>query len=388
MHLTYIAAAFTSVSVFVAASLPAPLLERYRERLSLETSDLALATIAYFITIMITLVCFGRVSDYLGRKPVSMLGAAVALLSCVVMINVDSLGVLLAARALHGIACGIATSAVATFAIDSAPPYPRWLAAATATGAPALGNSTGALAAGFAAEFGLAPEVVPFVGAIVLLTCALVLLALARESVPRRPGWLGALRPVVALPRSARGLLPGALAVGIATWALGGFYQAFSPTIAVHSLGTSSVLVAAVVFLSHQGAYGIAAPLSGLLPPRRSQRLGIVLFAAAACGIVVGLFSGSTPLVIACGILAGLSQGAAFTGSMRLLLDSTSLEERAGMVAAVNLIAYGGAIVPSFVAGQLARTAGLAPASILYAALALVAAVIVFSPRPAPPGRS
>lgn len=371
------AAAVSLVAVFAASGAPIPLYERYRVADGLTTGDLSIAAVSYFVAVMIALVVFGRLSDHLGRRTVSLLAVALAAAGSLSLLEVASLGVLVPGRILHGLACGLGSSAIAAYIVDLAPEKPRWLAAATAAGAPLIGLTIGAVGAGALAEYGPAPLQAPYAAVTALLVLCAILLLAGPEALTRRPGTLASLRPRVHLPQAIRPLLPAAVAVFCGTWALGGFYQAFSPTISAQNLGTSNSLVAGIVFASFMAPYAFGGPLTGRLASLTAQRVGIVVFALAVCGIVLGLFTGTVLTVTVCGIIAGAAQGAAFTGSLRALLARTSVADRAGLMSTVYLFSYGGATIPSLIAGRLAGILELDQISLGYAALAVVAAVIV-----------
>ena len=240
----------------------------------------------------------------------------------------------------------------------------------TATSVPA---SSGALA-----EYGPAPEQTPYIAVTVLLAVCAALLLLSPDPTARREGGLRSLRPHVHLPHTIRPLLPAAIAVFVGTWALGGFYQAFSPTISAQSLGTTTAFVAGTVFASCMAPSALGGPLAGRLSPAAAQRLGIVVFALAVVGVVIGLRTGTIAVVILCGIVAGAAQGAAFTGSMRALLSRTSAAARAGLMSTGYLFSYGGAALPSLISGRLtAAGMTLQTISLGYAGLAVLAAIVV-----------
>lgn len=382
-RLGFLAATAALVAVFAASGAPIPLYERYRLEDGLTTGDLSVAAVAYFVAVMITLVVFGRLSDYLGRRVVSLAAVALAAAGCLVLLNVHGLPTLMAGRVLQGLACGLGSSAIAAYIVDTAPARPRWVAATTAAGAPLTGLTVGAVGSGALAEYGPAPEHTSYLAALAILAAAAVLVLLARpDPVRRKRGVAGSLRPRVSLPATARRLIPAAIAVFCATWALGGFYQAFSPTISAQNLGTGNVLVAGIVFASFMAPYALGGPLTGRLAPRTAQRGAIVVFAVAAAGIVLGLQVGAVVVVIVCGIVAGSAQGAAFTATVRALLARTGPGERAGLMASVYVFSYGGAAVPSLIAGRLSAALPLAEISLGYAALAIVAAFVVLVARP------
>ena len=365
------------MAVFAASGSPIPLYERYRSADGLTTLDLSIAAVSYFLAVMLALVVFGRLSNHLGRRTVSLAAVALAAAGCLTLLHVGSLTVLVAGRILHGLACGLGSSALASYIVDLAP-RPRWVAAATAAGAPLIGLTLGALGAGALAQYGPAPQQTPYVAVAVLLAiCALLLLS-SPEPVGLRPGALASLRPHVAIPLTVRSLLPAAISVFCATWALGGFFQAFSPTICAQSFGTTNTLVAAAVFASFMAPYALGGPLTARLSTLAAQRAGIVVFALATIGIVIGLHTGTVVTVIACGVVASIAQGAAFTGSMRGLLARTSPAERAGLMSTVYLFSYTGAAVPSLISGRLSTTLPLDQIALGYAGLAIIAVILVF----------
>ena len=75
-------------------------------------------------------------------------------------------------------------------------------------------------------------------------------MAMSPETMPRRRGAMASLRPRLQVPAGSGQLLLAAGAASVATWSLGGFYQAFGPSVAAEHLGTTNPLVAAAVFAS------------------------------------------------------------------------------------------------------------------------------------------
>lgn len=379
-RLGFVGATASLVAVFVASGAPIPLYERYRVADGLDTGDLSIAAVTYFVAVMIALVVLGRLSDHVGRKALAVTAVSLAAAGSLALLDVTGLPVLMAGRALHGLACGLGSSAVAAYIVDLAPAKPRWLAATLVSGAPLIGLTVGAIGSGALAEYAPSPEQTPYLTVTALLAACAVLLMVSPEAVARRPGALSSLRPHVHLPHRIRPLLPAAIAVFCGTWAFGGFYQAFSPTISAQSLGTTNTLIAGVVFASFMAPYVVGGPLAGALSPVRAQRAGMVVFAFSVVGVVIGLRNGEIVTVILCGIVAGAAQGAAFTGSMRSLLQRIGPAERAGLMATVYLFSYCGAAVPSLISGRLAAE-GLTLETIAlgYAGLAIIAAVVVLA---------
>jgi MFS family permease len=388
-RIAFVGAACSLVAVFAASASPIPLYELYRRTDGLSHADLSLTAVAYFVAVMAALVVLGRLSNHVGRRPVALAALLVTAAGTLVLTEVHSVIPLIAGRMLQGIGCGLASSALAAFIVDSAPASPRWLGSAVTTGSPMVGLTVGALVSGALAEYGPAPRTLVYLVAAGALVACGVLIVAARETVPRAPDALAALKPQVRVPASARALLPAASATFVATWALGGFYQAFGPSVAAEQLGTTSTLIAAVIFASLMAPSAIGAPLAGRTAPANAQRIGIVVFFGAVFVILLALHSGSVGLFIGASAVAGAAQGTSFAGSMRALLAETTAAERAGLLSAIYLISYGGAAIPGLIAGQLSRSLSLFDIALGYGALAALACAITLTaaraPRPTAP---
>jgi MFS family permease len=372
----FVGAACSLVAIFAASASPIPLYELYRRTDGLSHADLALTAVAYFVAVMAALVVLGRLSNHLGRRPVALAALAVTAAGTLVLTEVHSVAPLITGRVLQGIGCGLASSAVAALIVDSAPSSPSWLASAVTTGSPMVGLTLGALGSGALAEYGPAPRTLIYlVAAGVLLACAVLIVA-SRETVARHAGAVAGLRPQVRVPPAARGLLPAASATFVATWALGGFYQAFGPSVAADQLGTTSTLIAAVVFASLMAPSAIGAPLAGRTTPAGAQRIGMVVFFGAVVAILLSLHAGAVVPFIFASAVAGAAQGTTFAGSMRALLTHATAAERAGVLSAIYLISYGGAAIPGLIAGQLSHSLSLFDIALGYGALAALACAI------------
>jgi MFS family permease len=387
-RLAFIAAAGSLVAVFAASASPIPLYDVYHRADGLSHADLALTAVGYFVAVMAALLVLGRLSNHLGRRPVSLAALGLTVAGTLVLTEVHSVAPLMAGRMLQGVGCGLASSAIAAFVVDSAPASPAWLASAVTTGSPMVGLTVGALGSGVLAEYGPAPRTLVYVIAAGLLAACAALIAAGRETVARARGAAASLRPQVRIPRAARRLLPAAAATFLATWALGGFYQAFGPSVAAEQLHTGNTLIAALVFASLMAPSAIGAALAGRGTPAMAQRVGMVVFVAAVAIILVSLRFGIVVSFLVASAVAGAAQGTTFAGSMRALLTGAGPADRAGILSAIYLISYGGAAIPGLIAGQLSRTLSLFDIALGYGALAAIACVVTLAaarePRPEP----
>lgn len=384
------AATASLIMIFVASSSPVPIYNIYRAENGITNADLSLSVVAYFAGTILALVCLGRLVNHLGRKPVSLATLAIMALGCLVLIHVTGLGALALGRFIMGVAAGLASSSLTTYIVDAAPPRPSWLASVASSQSSQVGLTLGSLVSGAIVQTVAGARTVSYVVMISLLAlCALALLT-APETGRRAPGGLASLRPRVGVPVRVRPRLPAAGSAFVVTWAVGGFYQSFIPSITAEQLGSTSAVVIALVFSAYMlpGAFG--APLAGLLPAERAQRIGIAVWLVGLWAVLASLVAGSVVAFIGFTVLAGASQGVAVAASMRSLLHGVTLMDRAPVMSTTYLISYGGAMTASLVAGQLSKVLDIVPIAMGYGVLGALGAAIVWaraaapvSPRPA-----
>src|SRR3954462_9013003 len=173
----FVSAACSLVFVFAAAGTPIPLYNTYRAEDGITNADLAVVSVGYFVAAAASLLMLGRLSNYVGRRPLALAALASAALSSLMLIGTHGVLPLLIARVLQGMACGVAASSLGSYVIEIAPERPRWLPAAISGSAPMLGVPIGALTCGALVEYGPAPRVlIHAVMATVLVVCALLTL--------------------------------------------------------------------------------------------------------------------------------------------------------------------------------------------------------------------
>ncbi len=381
----FIAATLSFLTVFAASAAPVPLYDLYRHADGVSYSDLSWTAVVYFAGAVTALLFFGRISDHLGRKPVAFAAFALAASATVILLDVDSAAPLILGRFLLGLSSGLASSAIATYVVDSAASLPRWVPAAVVSNSPMVGLTLGALMSGALVEYGPLPRTLSYEVVLGALALCAVLVALSPETSQRRPGMVASLRPKFSVPRAERRVFPIAASAFVATWAMGGFYQAFGPSIAADRLGSQSALMAAVVFSSYLLPNALGGPLTARYAPADVQRVGMVFYTVAVMGILLSLKNGTMSLFLASSVAAGTAQGAVLTGSIRSLLRNVSPQERAGVLSLIYATSYTGAAVPSLIAGELSHVTDLFHIALFYAGLAVCACVIIvaFARNPA-----
>lgn len=370
----FAAASAALVGVFFSSGIPVPLYNVFRVSDGITDSDLALTTVAYLGVTALSLLVLGRVSNHLGRRPVVIAAIVCAIAGCLVLMQVHSLPMLIFGRVLQGVACGVASTAAGAMVIDLAPRRRlQWLPAVITSSAPPFAIPVGALISGTLVEYGPSPRVLGFAIAAGLLVVIGVLVALCPESAGRTPGAIRSLIPRVHVPAGAGSVLVSTGCALVATWSFSGFYQAFAPGVTADYLGTSNALMIAVVFASVVVLSPLGGSLVARLRPVVALRIGLAVFMIAAVLIVIALHAAAIVPFLAVSAIAGIALGASNSSGMRAVLTNVQPEDRAGTLATLYLISYGGAALPGLAAGQLAHALALPDVATCYAVLVVVA---------------
>ena len=344
------------LTFLAASSAPTPLYATYQQAWGFSTFWLTWVFAVYAFALLAALLVGGRLSDHLGRRPVILAALLLEAGAMLLFHQAHDLADLVLARALQGLATGIATSALGAALLDVDAERGPWLNSLT----PLLGMAIGALGCGLLVEF--APAPLQLVYRLFLALFLLQGLALLRlpDSGPRRPGLLAALRPQLAVPPQARAMLWRVLPLELAVWAVGGFYLSLMPGLVKAATGTTSILVGGVVVagLTLTGA----ACLHGLRlwPATRLLRLGASTLVAGPALLWLAVASGQL------GLVTGVGFGSGFLGATRSLLPLAQPAQRAGLLAAFYVLSYLAFCLPALAVSALVPRLGLTGAAELY----------------------
>jgi MFS family permease len=360
-----------------AATAPSPLYRVYQDQLRFSALILTAIFAVYSIAVLVTLLVFGSVSDYVGRRPVIVVALALNMGGCALFLEAHSVGLLIAARLLQGAAVGTGIGALGAAMIDLQPPGSKLASVATSAGNFA-GQGTGALCTSLLAQYGPVPT--ELIWWLLLGGFALAIAAIIATPEPgsRRRGALASLRPRVGVPSQARVAFLLAVPCLIAAWALCGFYFSLGPSLAVQVIGSPNLVwgglvifllagVAAVAAVAVAGA-GVAAG-TAMLAGCLTLFTGVAItFAAIAAGTAAVFLTGTT--------VAGIGFGLAFLGAFEMVTALAPPAERAGLVAAIFIVNFVAFSIPAVIAGWAVTRYGLHRTALVYCAVvaALVAA--------------
>jgi MFS family permease len=352
-------AALTFAALYLAAGAPTPLLVVFQQEWGFAPWVLTVAFASYAIGLLAALLVVGQLSDYAGRRPVLIVALAVELLAMLMFAFAPGIGWVIAARAVQGIATGAATSAFTASIVEHAPAHRKRLGTIIGSVAPAGGLGLGALLTGVAVQFTRHASLIVFAALAVIMAVGGVLTALSAETAAPRPGAAHSLVPQVVVPVDARREFTAAVPVLLAAWMLSGLFLGLGPTIIQDLFGLHSGLLngATVFVLPEAGA--VAGFLLGRFTPRWTTVIGGVGVLTGTALIAGGVAAGVLPLLWLGGVIGGAGFGGSFSGALRAITPLAETHQRAGLFAAVYLVAYLSFGVPAIIAGLLIAPAGL-----------------------------
>jgi MFS family permease len=356
------AVAFAFFTVMAFSTVPSPLYGLYRSRDHFSTFMITVIFAVYAVGVIAALLLAGHLSDIYGRRRLMLPALGIAIASAVVFLASKSLGGLLVARLLNGIAIGVVASAATAYLAelhaigrpDANPGQATLVASVVNVG----GLGVGALVAGVLAQWVAHPlSVVYFVflGALLVATIGIVLAPETREAAKPAPPY----RPQrLSIPREARSrYIAAALSTFVAFAAIGLLVGLAGLFLRV-TLHHPSVALAGGVVCVMFGAGVVAQVLTRTWPVKREFAAGMVALILGLGLAVLGvwLHPASLGLFIAGGALIGVGSGAIFRGAVGTVMSISPPEHAAESLTGVFLASYLGISVPVIGAGiTLAR---------------------------------
>ena len=189
------------VALYAASSAPSPLYAVYQAQWGYSSITTTVVFAAYCIAVLLSLLVFGSLSDYVGRRPVLIVALLVQAAAMVIFAVAGGVTELFAARFVQGLSTGAAIGPVGAGMIDF---YKQRGVVANAGMGP-IGAGIGALTCGFFVDYLPLPTHLIYIVFAVLFVAQAAATYFMAETVTRRPGARAALRPQFGLPKAVRG---------------------------------------------------------------------------------------------------------------------------------------------------------------------------------------
>jgi MFS family permease len=357
-------AAAIAFLVFAANTAGSPLYRVYQAQFRFSATTLTALFAFYVLLLLVTLLFFGSLSDYVGRRRVIAAGLAAGAVGCVLFLTAHGVGALFAARGFQGLAVGLISGAASAALFDLRPD--SGAAPLVSSAAPTGGQAVGAIGASALAQYAPAPTHLVWwllLGAFVIGIPAVLAM---QEPGRARPGAVASLRPRVSAPREVRGAFAVALPGLIGVWALGGFYLSLGPSLAAQLLHSDNRLWGGVLIFLLTGVGAMASATFRRSDPP-TVMLGGCLALVAGALVTFAAIETSTPAVLLAGTaVAGLGFGPAFTGAYRSVVALAHSDDRAGLITALYMVSYLSTGIPALIAGVATSRYGLHDTALVY----------------------
>lgn len=346
--------ASVTVSYLASSSAPTPLYPIYQGEWGFSPTAISFVFGIYAIAVLSALLVAGRLSDYVGRRPILIAATAIQAATMFLFAFADGLSDLIAARVIQGLATGAGLAAIGAGMLD----MDKTRGAIANSVAPAAGSALGGVLGGLMVHYLPAPtHLVYFVLAAIFVAQMAGVLWVPELTAPRA-GALASLKPRFCLPAATRKPLLIAAPVLVAVWALAGFYGSLAPTIVRTSFGLDSSLAGGIALFILAGSGGISSLLTQRLEARTLMIYGATaLFAGVA--LTVGSLSYHSAEVFFLGtLLAGSGFGTAFQGAIRTVVPLAAPHERGGVLSVIFVVSYLALGLPAVIAGYFVARSG------------------------------
>lgn len=368
-------AAVIGLALFASAT-PSPIYALYREEWGFSSFVLTAVFAVYAIGVLAALLLAGRISDDVGRRPVLIGSLAALLVSTALFVVADSVVWLFAARALQGVATGVAMGSAGAALLDLHPRRDTHGAGLANGVASSAGMGLGAFVASVLVQYAPHPTRTPYLVLLAIFAVLLVGAILMPEPVQeRRRLSLRFQRPHV--PSAIRGAFALSALGVLASWSIGGLFMSLGPQLAAIELESTNRVAGGVSILALCGAGALSQIVFQRTAPWKLTAVGSLFLAIGMAAVVGSLSLGSGLAFLAASIITGLGWGGAFLGALRSLTAVVPPRHRAETMSAFYLVAYSSLAVPALAAGLAVSSWGLLPTFRIFGGLVVLASVVV-----------
>jgi len=352
-------------TMFAGSTMITPLYVIYQQAWNFSQITLTLVYAAYIIGNLTALLVLGRISDYIGRKRISLPAIALAACSTFIFFNAKSAAWLAAGRALSGLAISMASSTTTAWIAELH--MDRQRAAIAATVGNSLGLAFGALFAGLLVQYAPAPLHLTYLVYLAILAIMCILIGFVPETVTRRALQASSLRPQISVPKNIRtAFIPPACAA-FGAFALVGFYAALAPSILKHQLHVDNHAVSGLILFELCAVAAVAAALSHSMNSRAAMKGGLLTLIPSVLLLVWAQAAGSLSILLIGTAISGISAALGYRGSLQVVNELAPPDRRAALVSAYLIVAFSANSIPVIGIGVLSTLTNAVTATLAFA---------------------
>ena len=321
----------------------------------------------YPITLVITLIIFGGISDYVGRRATLLAGLGAMALGILVFALAPDVSWLFVGRVFQGFGVGLAMAPASAAMVEFSRGTTAGRASSINTAATATGLALATIVGGALVQYLPFPSRLAYWVLLILTLAVLATVAfMPRHVAGTEPA--GRWRPRgIAVPKGL-GLVVATSALAItAGFTMGALILSLGSQIAKQLIGTTDAFVAGTVIAVSAVAIGVSAILGRRLSPTVSIGAGGVTTALGMGLIALSAALASLPVFIIASVAAGIGYGLLFNGGLGLVNRHAPNSHRAQTLSAVYLVAYLAQGLAAVAIGLTATGIGLALAVDIWA---------------------
>ncbi|MBY5761394.1 MFS transporter [Rhizobium leguminosarum] len=360
--------ALTLATFFGASAAPTPLYRIYEENFSVSPVLITVIFAVYAFALLAALLTAGSISDHLGRKPVIFFALVLEIVAMGLFVVASGPAWLIAARIVQGLATGIAGASIGAALVD----VDRAKGQIVNSIAPLCGMAVGAVGTSALIQYGPFPMHLVYALLFVAFTLQAAAIWLTGETGGTRPGALGSLIPRVTIPKQVKRPLSLVTPINIANWTLAGFYLSLVPSLVASTTGSRAPLTGGAVVTALMVSGAIAVYLRRGKTASANLAFGVSAKTLGILIVVAGVHLANVPLLLIGTIFTGAGFGTNFLGSIGTIMPLARPDERAGMLSAFYIQSYLAFSLPAILAGFLAKSAGYALTTDIYATAILL----------------
>jgi len=353
----WVSSAVVIVGIWASAS-PSVVYSLYISEWHLTTVITTALFATYPIALVVTLIVFGDISDYVGRRAAIVVSVGLSASGVLLFAVGPDLGWLFLARVIQGIGVGVGVSAASAAMAEFVPRGNIAFASSVHTASTAMGLTLSAIIGGALVEY--APY--PTRGTFWVLVVVMIALFVLSTFLPKnRPGTLAEGRWHPKLPgfplRLWRVVLVSSTAA-VGAFAIGSLMIALGAQIAEDLIHTDNVLIAGVSIAVFAVAVAAGAFLGQRSSPTKVIVIGGIVAAIGSALLVLSSDLASMPIYLLAGLGLGAGNGLMFVGALRTLNLHAPARHRAGLLSVLYLVSYLAQGLVAFAIGLTAQSLG------------------------------
>ena len=375
------AAAADLACMYMGSTLVTPLYVIYEEAFGFSELTLTLIFAAYSLGNIASLFVLGRLSDQIGRRRTALPAIGVAALATLVFLFAASTAWLFAARALSGLAIGMASGAASAWIVDLTRNHKAQRGAAYTTGAIFSGLAVAAVGAGVLAQYAPAPLKLPFVAYLAVLAILASFVARTKDTVEDRAESLDdvSLAPRIGIPREIRGSFVSPAVTAFATFAVCGFYAALAPSLLRREMDVTNLAAAGALVGELFAFAAITAVATSGMKSRKAMLTGAGLLIASVALLVAAQALQSLPILVFGAAVTGVAAALGYRGSLQVINEIAPKAQRAEVISSFKIVCFTGNAVPVIGVGVISSTASPGAATISLAGVTTLLALVALA---------